>query len=143
MKDFLKIYLIVYLVVNITFLILSAIVYQVSGYTYPFIRIALGAIIMAGIVGFAVWLFRLEKGNSLLNIILGYIALIPAIFVLRNVFGNYLFRFTWAIYMVIVAVGIIYGVAVYVVTKKHQKEVAALNELLERDDKKKESDQKE
>jgi phosphotransferase system glucose/maltose/N-acetylglucosamine-specific IIC component len=98
-------------------------------------RLEVGALITSAIASSAVWFFRLEKGNSLFNTIIGYLVLIPGIFVLRNTFGDYLFRFSWLIYLVIVFVGIIYGVAVFVVSKKYKKEVDDLNGLLNKDSK--------
>jgi len=133
MKDYGKIYLKVYIIVHLIFLILAVMVYRRVQVTYPFARLEVGALIVSAIVGFAVWLFRLEKGNSILNTILGYVAIIPSIFVLRNVFGQYLFRFSWFIYVLMVIVGIIYGVAVLMVSKKYKKEVDDLNELLKKD----------
>lgn len=133
MKDYGKIYLKVYIIIHLIFLLLALIVYRRAQVTYAFIRLEIGAIITSAIVGFAVWLFRLEKGNSLVNTILAYIVIIPSIFVLRNTFGQYLFRFTWLIYVVMVFVGIIYGLAVWVVSKKYKKEVDDLNKLLNKD----------
>lgn len=133
MKDYGKIYLKVYLITHLVFLLLALIVLRRAQVTYAFIRLEIGAILVSAIVGFAVWLFRLEKGNSLINTILGYLIIIPSIFVLRNTFGQYLFRFTWLIYVVMVCVGIIYGIAVWVVSKKYKKEVKDLNELLNKD----------
>jgi len=133
MKDYGRIYLKVYLIMHLVFLLLALIVLRRAQVTYAFIRLEIGAILVSAIVGFAVWLFRLEKGNSLINTILGYLVIIPSIFVLRNTFGQYLFRFTWLIYVVMVCVGIIYGIAVWVVSKKYKKEVADLNQLLKKD----------
>ncbi len=133
MKDYGRIYLKVYLITHLVFLLLALIVLRRAQVTYAFIRLEIGAILVSAIVGFAVWLFRLEKGNSFINTILGYLIIIPSIFVLRNTFGQYLFRFTWLIYVVMVCVGIIYGIAVWVVSKKYKKEVKDLNELLNKD----------
>lgn len=133
MKDYGRIYLKVYLITHLVFLLLALVVLRRAQVTYAFIRLEIGAILVSAIVGFAVWLFRLEKGNSLINTILGYLIIIPSIFVLRNTFGQYLFRFTWLIYVVMVCVGIIYGIAVWVVSKKYKKEVKDLNELLNKD----------
>lgn len=133
MKDYGRIYLKVYLITHLVFLLLALIVLRRAQVTYAFIRLEIGAILVSSIVGFAVWLFRLEKGNSLINTILGYLIIIPSIFVLRNTFGQYLFRFTWLMYVVMVLVGIIYGIAVWVVSKKYKKEVKDLNELLNKE----------
>ncbi|HAX02473.1 MAG: hypothetical protein A2Y45_04250 [Tenericutes bacterium GWC2_34_14] len=137
MKDYGRIYLKVYLVINIIAIFLSLIVLRVASYTYNYIRLAIGTLVISLIVSLAFWFFKREKGHSLINIILGYLIIIPAIFVLRNVFGQYLFRVSWLIYIVIAGVGMIYGIAVYVVSKKYKKEVADLNELLHQENEKK------
>jgi hypothetical protein len=118
--------------VHILFILLSLIVLRRAGITYPFLRLEIGAILVTFVISLAVFMFRLEKGSSLLNTILGYVILIPGIFILRSTFGNYLFRFTWLIYILMVFIGIIYGVAVYVVSKKYQKEAKEMNDLLEK-----------
>lgn len=135
MKDYGKYYLKSYIIVHLIFLLLAMIVFRRAGINYSFMRLEVGALITSAIASLAVWFFRLEKGNSLFNTIIGYLVLIPGIFVLRNTFGDYLFRFSWLIYLVIVFVGIIYGVAVFVVSKKYKKEVDDLNELLNKDSK--------
>lgn len=132
MKEYTKIYLKVYLWVHILFILLSLIVLRRAGITYPFIRLEIGALLVTLVISLAVFMFRLEKGSSLLNTILGYVILIPGIFILRSTFGQYLFRFTWFIYFLMVFIGIIYGVAVYVVSKKYQKEAKEMNDLLEK-----------
>lgn len=133
MKDYGKYYLKSYIIVHVIFLLLAMIVYRRADINYTFMRLEVGALIITAIASLAVWFFRLEKGSSLFNTIIGYLILIPGIFVLRNTFGNYLFKFSWLIYLVIVFVGIIYGVAVFVVSKKYKKEVDDLNELLQKD----------
>lgn len=138
MKDYGKYYLKSYIIIHLIFLLLSMIVYRRADINYSFMRLEIGALIVSAIISLAIWFFRLEKGNSLLNILIGYLVIIPGIFVLRNTFGTYLFRFTWLIYIVIVLVGIIYGVAVFIVSKKYKKEVADLNEMLNNDTKKEE-----
>lgn len=130
MKDYGRIYLKVYLVINFLAILLSLLVFRVANHTYNYNRIAIGTLIISLIVSLAFWFFKREKGNGLINVILGYVIIIPAIFVSRNVFGHYLFRVGWVIYIMIVGVSIIYGIAVYVVSKKYKKEVADLNELL-------------
>ena len=133
MKLYSKLYLKIYFIMSLISLVLAFMVLRRTEYQYPFIRIQLGLLVISLIVTLAFWLFKLENKYSVLNTILGYIVLIPAILLLRTVYGNYLFRFTWMIYIIVVVVGIIYGVAVYVVSKKYKKEVDELNELLHKD----------
>jgi hypothetical protein len=132
MKVYGTIYLKVYLVMHLIFILLSLIVLRIADITYPFIRLEIGAILISGVVSLAIFMFRLEKGHTVINTVLGYLILIPSIFMLRNTFGQYLFRFTWLLYVLMVFIGIIYGTAVWIVSKKYQKEVKELNDLLEK-----------
>lgn len=134
MKEFGKLYLKVFFIIHLISLVLAFMVLRRTEYNYPFIRIELGILLISLISSFSIWLFKLEKGYSLLNTVLGYLVFIPALFVLRFVYGNYLFRFTWLIYVIMVIIGIMYGIAVYVVSKKYKKEVDELNELLKHKD---------
>lgn len=131
MKEILKRYLKVYLGIHLVFLLLAMLVYRRTQVVYPFIRLELGAILISLFVTLSIGMFRYEKGNGILNTIAGYLLLIPGIFILRETFGNYLFRFSWLIYLFMVGVGIIYGVSVFVVSRKYKKEVQDLNQLLE------------
>jgi hypothetical protein len=132
MKVYGTIYLKVYLVMHLIFILLSLIVLRIADITYPFVRLEIGAILISSVVSLAIFMFRLEKGHTVINTVLGYLILIPSIFMLRNTFGQYLFRFTWLLYVLMVFIGIIYGTAVWIVSKKYQKEVKELNDLLEK-----------
>ena len=132
MKTYGSIYLKVYLVMHLIFMLLSLLVLRRASITYPFIRLEIGAILISGVVSLAIYMFRLEKGHVLLNTILGYLILIPGIYMLRSTFGQYLFRFTWLLYVLMVLIGIIYGIAVWQVSKKYKKEAEELNDLLEK-----------
>lgn len=131
MKTFGKRYLGVYLIVHLLFLVLAVIVFRRAEVSYPFVRLEIGALLISVILTASISLFRMEKGNSVVNTILGYLVIIPAIFLLRTVFGAYLFRFSWLIYIAMVLVGIIYGIAVWVVSLKYKKEVQDLNQMLQ------------
>jgi hypothetical protein len=131
MKEIMKRYPKVYLGIHLVFLLLAMLVYRRAQVVYPFVRLELGAILISLFVTLSIGMFRFEKGNGILNTIVGYLLLIPGIFILRETFGNYLFRFSWLIYLFMVGVGIIYGVSVYVVSRKYKKEVQDLNQLLE------------
>lgn len=130
MKRYANIYLNVFFYMSILFLILTLIVYRRSQIQLPFTRISYGIFLVSVFLSFTIWLFKLEKGNSLINAILGYFILIPGILIIRNVYGTNLFRFTSLIYIVFVVLGIIYGLAVWIVSKKYKKEVEDLNKLI-------------
>lgn len=131
MKRYAKIYLNVFFYMSLLFLLLSIMVYRRSDVALPFIRISYGIFGVSIFLSLTIWLFKLEKGNSLINVILGYFILIPAIFLIRNVYGTYLFRFSSLIYIIFIIIGIIYGIVLYIVSKKYKKEVEDLNKLID------------
>ena len=139
MKKYIKYFLVSFFLINILMIFLALLVYRNSQIRLPFLRLEFGGLIISLIVGLTIFMFRLEKGNSLLNIIIGYIVLIPGLLVLRNVFGTYLFRSASLIYIIMVIVGIIYGVVVLIVSRRYKSEVDHLNKLLEEKSQKEEN----
>ncbi len=131
MKKYFKYFLVSFFLINILMIFLALLVYRNSQIRLPFLRLEIGGLIISAIIGLTVFMFRLEKGNSLVNVIIGYVIMIPGLLVLRNVFGTYLFRSASLIYIIMVVVGIIYGVVVYIVSRRYKSEVELLNRLLE------------
>ncbi|MBN2540496.1 MAG: DUF3021 family protein [Bacilli bacterium] len=114
----------------ITFLFLGIVYYRVTQTIMPFFRPTIGAILMSLIIALAIRVFKSEKGKAYVNVILGYLIIIPAMFVLRQVFGTFLFRQVWSLYILIAIVGVIYFIALLVASKRYKSEVDELNRLL-------------
>ncbi|MFO7969666.1 MAG: hypothetical protein ACQERX_01035 [Bacillota bacterium] len=119
-------------IVNLIYIVLSFIIFQRLNITFLYIRLEIGAILIALILSFAYLIFKTDKGNDIVNVILAYLLIIPSLFIFRFNFGRFLFRSAWLIYILLIIFGIIYGIVLYVVSKKHQEEVKRLNELLEK-----------
>ncbi|BCR35428.1 DUF3021 family protein [Mariniplasma anaerobium] len=130
MKKYADIYLKSFFFMSLLFLILSIIVYRRTDLKMPFALVSYGIFIVSIFLSFSIWLFKLEEGNGLIHAIIGYLVLIPAILVIRNVYGTALFRFSSFIYIVFIFVGIIYGIVFYIVSKKYKKEVDQLNDMI-------------
>jgi len=130
MKRFGKYYLVIFFIINLIMFLLALIVYRNQNVRLPFIRIEFGALLISTILASAVYVFKLEKGNSLINVVLGYLIIIPAIIIMRVIYGTYLFKSASLIYIIMVIVGIIYGIVVLIVSKKYKQEVDNLNKLL-------------
>ena len=130
MKSYLKTYLTTLFVINIIFILIVMLLAKRVQVPFGFFRLEIGAILMAIFLSFTVWIFKWEKGNSVMNVICGYITIVPAMFIFRFLFGIHLFRFTWYLYILLVIIGIIYGIVVFVVSKKYKDEVNELNRLL-------------
>lgn len=131
MKKYISIFLKFLFFINVIYIILATIVYRRADILLPFVRLEIGVLIISLILSLSTYIFKLEKGNSIVNAILGYLIIIPSLYVVRNNFGTYLFRSVWLIYILMVVVGIIYGIVLYVLNKKYKEEVDHLNKLLE------------
>ena len=131
MKKYISIFFKFLFFINIIYIILATIVFRRLDIRLSFVKLEIGVLIISVILSLAIYIMKLEKGNSIVNVILGYIIIIPSLYVVRNNFGTYLFKSAWLIYILMIVVGIIYGVVLYVLNKKYKEEVDHLNKLLE------------
>lgn len=132
MKKYIDIYLKSFFFMSLLFLFLSIIVSRRTNISPAFALVSYGIFIVSIFLSTSIWLFKREEGNSLIQAIIGYLILIPAILVIRNVYGTALFRFTYFIYIIFIIIGIIYGIVFAVVSKKYKKEVEQLNEMIKK-----------
>lgn len=126
------------LIINLIYVILAGIIYRRRDISLPFIRLELGAIVIALIITAAISIYRSEKGHTLINIILAYILVLPSLYVFRSNFGRLLFRSAAVLYIIFITIGIIYGVALYIASRKYKQEVDDLNAMLSKHDQEKE-----
>ncbi|MDD3122228.1 MAG: DUF3021 family protein [Candidatus Izemoplasmatales bacterium] len=126
-----------FIFINVFMLFLTIGIYRHLNITYPFIKVSIGAFLISLFISLAVTIFKLEKGLSWLNAIIGFIVATPSLFVLRYLFGYSIFRYSFVSYLFIIVVAIIYGIAIMVVSRKAKSEANELNLLLpkEKEDK--------
>ncbi len=141
MKKYLFIYAVAFTLLMIVFTFLSIAIFRRTEIVIPFTRVVVTGFIMTVFISLSVFFFRLEKGNSIVNTVIGFIILLPDLIIMRRTFGDWLFRFSSTIYLLAVLVAIIYSAAVIVVSRKAKKEEANLNRLLKQ--KQKEEDEAE
>lgn len=130
MKKTFNIFVKTFFFTSLPLIVLSMYILRRTDYNIGYIRISIGAMLISIFISLAIRVFKSEKGKGYINAILGYIIIIPALFVLRNIFGNYLFTRVWGIYIIILIIGIIYGIALLIASKKYKTEVDELNRLL-------------
>ncbi len=138
MKQYSRYFYKTLLITNIIYVLLSWIIVSRRNITLPFLRLELGAILISLIIGLAYYIFKSEKGNSIINVILAYVLVLPSLLVFRANFGQILFRSAAFIYIIFVIVGVIYSIALYVASKKYQSETNDLNSLLKNNEEQKE-----
>lgn len=141
MKKYLSIYAISFSLLMVVFTILSIGIFRRSGIVIPFTSVIVTGFIMTIFIALSIFFFRFEKGNSLLNTVIGFVVLLPDLIIMRRTFGDWLFRFSSTIYLLAVMIAVIYSVAVIVVSRKAKKEETNLDRLLQQ--KQKEEDKKE
>lgn len=130
MKKYLKTYYKSFFFTSLIMFILSLIIKQRFSVDIGYARIFIATFSMTVFIALAIRVFKTEKGNSIVNTILGYLIIIPTLFIVKRIFGTYLFRFTWTIYIIMAVIGVIYGIALFVASKKYKSEVNELNCLL-------------
>lgn len=142
MKKYLSIYATSFTLLMIVFTFLSIAIFRRTEIVIPFTKVVLTGFIMAIFITLSVFFFRLEKGNSIINTIIGFLVLLPDLFIMRRTFGAWLFRFSSTIYLLAVLIAIIYSIAVIVVSRKAKKEEENLNRLLKEKHKQEEAEDK-
>ena len=130
MKRYLNYFLRIYGIINVLYLLLALIVFRRTDNVMPFIRLELGVIIISVILTSAYSIYKLEKGNAIINVIIAYMLVLPSLFIVRLNFGRLLFRSLTLLYIIFIIIGLIYSVALFVASKRYKKEVDDLNELL-------------
>jgi phosphotransferase system glucose/maltose/N-acetylglucosamine-specific IIC component len=98
--------------------------------TIAYNKISLSVLLSSIFIALAIRVFKSDKGKGYINAVLGYIIIIPTLLVIRATYGQYLFKFTYTIYIIMAVIGLIYGVALLVASKRYKSEVDELNRLL-------------
>ncbi|MBU1144711.1 MAG: DUF3021 family protein [Firmicutes bacterium] len=132
MNKYYKIFKTVFLIVSLAFIILSYIILQRLNLTLPYIKLAIGVLLISLFISLAIVVFKSERGKSWLNALFGFIIILPTLFIMRNIFNYIIFRYTFIIYLFLITIAIIYGIAVIVVSKKAKLEAHELNSMLEK-----------
>jgi len=132
MKKVLSIWINTFLMTLLVFTLISLGTLRRLNIQLPFIKLVVGALFISLFIALGIFIFKNKKGHPLLNTVLGYLLMVPSIFIMRYVFGILIFRYSFIIYLFIVLVAIIYSVAVMVVSKQYKKEVDELNRLLDK-----------
>ncbi len=138
MKKYFNIFTKTLFFLSLIMIVISFIISRRTDYIMLYTKLTIASIIISLIISLAIIIFQSSKGNSVVNTILGYIIIIPALFVFRFMFGQYLFKRVWYLYLLIFVIGIIYVIALLVASKKYKSEVRELNKLLLKQEKEEE-----
>jgi hypothetical protein len=134
MKEFLKRFCVSFVVVNIVFLFVALFVVHRFGIELGFIRLSIGTFTVTLFVAFSMMLFKAHIINGLVSTVLGFLAVLPVVFIMRRIFGVFIFKFSFMIYVLSILIAVIYGIAIVILSKKYQNDDRYLNELLSKNE---------
>ena len=92
MKKYLKLYAYSYAIVSLIVFILALGINRYFEIALPLRALFIGTIIISLLIALSILIFKKTWGNGVLNVIVGYIIISPVPFVLRLMFGTYLFK---------------------------------------------------
>jgi hypothetical protein len=128
--NFLKRWSVSYILFSALFALICIYIKRRLNLDVSYLKVFWGAAVSAVFCAGSISLFRMRKGNTVVKILLGLFALLPAVFVMRRIFGVKIFRFGSALFIVGSFFALIYGIVVtaYAVAAKRQSD--RLNDLL-------------
>ncbi len=131
MKHYFKLYAYIYAIVSVVVFVLAlGIMRFYNDVTLSVKALFWGSIIISLLLAFSIKVFRKTWGNGVLNVILGYLIILPAIYVLRTMYGTVLFRRTFVIYLLGLIYAILYSLVILHASYRNKKEENKLNELI-------------
>lgn len=134
MKAYIKIWLGAFAAVNGMMLLISLIIMRrLNISNLPFVKLETGALVISLFIALSAFIFQLKRGNIILKIAGGLLAVLPSVFVLRNIFGILVFRYSFVIYLAFAVCALIYGLVVFITAHKTKKEENELNKLIKKD----------
>lgn len=137
-KQFLKRWAITYAIINLVFFVACYIVQRRFGISLSYLKVSIGAVLIAVFVTISISLFKMKKGNQVVKTATGLIALAPVVIIAKQIYGSMVFRYSFVIYIFAAICAISYCVAVFVVARRAKIDEKELNSLLHSGDEKSE-----
>ncbi len=128
--DTLKNFAYSYALAGVLFIIISFVLKRRLNIDIAYLKANIGAVLVSALLTLSVALFRMKKGPAIVKTFLGFLALLPSVFVTRWVFGVAVFRYSYIVYLFALLCAVIYSIAVIIVASRARKEIALLNALL-------------
>ena len=130
MKKYLKIFSYVYSLVILVFIIISFSILRNLNIDTPFLRLAIGGLIISVFISGSIVFFKAKSLNTIIRVIGGFIIILPVIFITRNLFGVMVFRYSSIVYAFALLCALTYSVIVLLISHKSKKEEKELNDLI-------------
>lgn len=128
-KDFLKNYFNIYGVTCLISILIAIYWKEAFKETIAYEKIAIGNLLISIFFYTSIMIFQSKNGRYWTNSLLGYIFLLPNIFIIWQVYPE-LFQNTMIFYLSFLIVLALYIIIIYFVKKKSKRELKELNSLL-------------
>lgn len=138
MKSYFKLYAYIYAITSLITFLLALGIMRLYDVTLQIKPLFWGSIVISLLLALSIIVFKKTWGNGVLNVILGYLIILPAIFTLRLMYGTVLFRRTIVIYLLGLVYAIIYSLIVLNASLRNKKDESKLNQLLKNQEENKE-----
>lgn len=132
MKNYFKLYAYIYAIFTIIAFTLALYIDRNYAVVIPIRNVFWGSIIISLLLALSLTIFKQRWGNGVMNVIIGYLTILPTIFVLRIMYGTTLFRTTFGLYLLGLIYAVIYSLVILYGSIKNKKMETKLNELLEK-----------
>jgi phosphotransferase system glucose/maltose/N-acetylglucosamine-specific IIC component len=132
MKKYFKLYSVIYAIANLVVFVLALVIMRIRDVNLSIRTLFWGSIIISLLIALSITVFKKTWGNGVFNVILGYLIILPATFVLRAMYGNVLFRSTFFIYILGLIYAVVYSLVILYAAIRNKKEESKLNDLLDK-----------
>ncbi len=130
MKLFFKKFSIVFTITSISIYLLALGLMRRPDIVIPVRPLFWGGIFISLSITLAMTVFKKTWGNGVFNVILGYLIMAPIPLFLRWMYGTYLFRRSFAIYILGLIYAIGYSLVILYASLRNKKTEDHLNEML-------------
>jgi|GEM_PF-670907 phosphotransferase system glucose/maltose/N-acetylglucosamine-specific IIC component len=130
MKRYLKLFAYVYTLSNIiSFVIALGVIRRYDVYL-PIREIFIGTIFISLLIAAAIIIFKKTWGNGVMNVILGYIILLPVPFTINRMYDGYILRRPTFIYLFGLIYAVLYTLVLIYAHHRNKKDEKNLNDLI-------------
>lgn len=130
MKRYAKLFAYVYTITNIVAFMLALYVIRRFDVNLPIREIFFGVIINALLIAASIIVFKKTWGNGIINVILGYLILLPVPFSINRMFDGYVLRRPALIYTLGLIYAVLYTLVLIYAHHRNKKDERNLNDLI-------------
>lgn len=141
MKRYFKLFAYVYTLTNIMAFLIALGVIRRYDVNLPIREIFLGVIFISLLIAAAIIVFKKTFGNGVLNVIMGYLILLPVPFTISRMYDGYILRRPTFIYLLGLIYALLYTLVLIYAHYRNKKDEKNLNDLIkDKDDSSKQAD---